>query len=361
MKKQIIFILILLIFSFFSETGRCFEYESFVVYTEWSPKSVLISPDGKKAYVLNLESCSVTVYNTSTRELLYTIYFPQTYGLGWDYETETSIDSIAEKPVEGAFTGNGRYLWISLHNASSVVVYDTSGKGFDPSAYPSTMEVTIKDKDENITYRSLLKIPVERTPKVIAVSPDEKTVAVANWHGLSVSIIDAKKFKVIKTIPVSEVPRGMVFSRDGSLLYVAIMYGDYLEIINTSSWKITGKVKDVGPAPRHLIIDKKGKYIYCSVNQGGNVVKIDTSAGKVVASVYVDSTPRTIEFSPDEKNIYVCSYASNMLYILDTQTFQVIHSLPAGANPVGMDVSPSGEVWVTNQGDGTVSVFKIKY
>jgi len=353
--------LICIIFLFFLMfIVQATEYTSYTLSTEWSPKSVLISPDGKKAYVLNLEACSVTVYNTSTRELIETIYFPQTYATGWDYDAGCVIDSIAENPVEGAFTDNGRYLWISFHNGASVVVFNTQGKGFDPSVYPSTIEATIRGVDESVSYKSLLKIPVGEVPKVIAVSRDEKLVAVANWHGYSISIIDAKKFKVIKTVPVSSIPRGMAFNKDRTLLYVAIMGSDCLEIIDTSTWKVRGKVDGVGSGPRDLIMDSSGKYIYCSVNNDCTLVKIDTSANKVVNSVYTGCQPRTIEFSPDEKLIYVCSYDSNELYAVDIATFQVLDILPTGYNPVGVDVTPSGDVWVTNQGDGTVSVFKIK-
>jgi len=358
MKKAVFLLVVFILFSIFTNSVFANEYNVYTVYTEWSPKSAIVSPDGSNVYVLNLESCSVTVYDTKTRDLIKTIYFPQTYGEGWNYETETPIDSIAQKPVEGAFSGDGRYLWVSFHNDSAVVVYDTTGKGFEPSLHPSTIEATIKHSDGSVTYQSLLRIPVGKTPKIITVSPDEKTVAVSNWHGLSVSIIDAETFKVIKTIPVSEVPRGMVFTPDGKLLYVAIMYETYLEIIDTSTWKITGMVPDTGPAPRDLSIDAKGKYIYCSVNQDYTVVKIDTSTNKVVDSLPVGNRPRTIRFSPDETLLYVCCYGSNKLYIIDVETFTITGSIQTGENPVGADVTPKGTIWITNQGDGTVTVIE---
>ncbi|HPZ06761.1 MAG TPA: cytochrome D1 domain-containing protein [Candidatus Eremiobacteraeota bacterium] len=359
MKKTILFILIsVFIFLISFLHLKASEYECKTLSTEWSPKGVIISPDDKCACVMNLESCSVTVYDTTTLKLIYTIYFPQTYGLGWDYNTEANISSVAQKPVEGAFTGEGRYLWITFHNDSSVVVFDTEENRFDYLIYRDTIKAQIKYPDGTIYYKSLIRIPVERTPKVIAVSPDEKIVAVSNWHSLSVSIIDAKKFTVINTIPVSQIPRGMVFNRKGSFLYVAIMYGNYLEIIDTKNWKIKGRIEGVGSAPRDLIIDKEGRYIYCSANGSYIVSKIDTSKNKVVSYVNVGGGPRTIEFSHDEKLIYVCCYKANRLYVIDVKNFKVIDVLTTGEDPVGVDVCLSGDVWVTNQGDGSISVFQ---
>jgi YVTN family beta-propeller protein len=152
----------------------------------------------------------------------------------------------------------------------------------------------------------------------------------------------------------------MVFNKNGSLLYVAIMYGNYIETVDTFLWKRTGFIYGVGAAPRDLIIDKEGKYIYCSANQGNNIARVDTSKNKVLDALYVGVGPRTLEFSPDEKTIYVCCYRSNRLYVVDVKTFKVIDILPTGLDPVGVAISPSGDIWVTDQGDSTLSVFQHK-
>jgi len=353
-------LIISLLICLFTIPVYSFQYECKTLSTECSPKGVIISPDGKSACVMNLESCSVTVYNTDTRKLIYTIYFPQTYAEGWDYKTESPVDSVAQKPVEAAFTEKGRYLWISLHNDSSVAVFDMEGCRFDYLVYKDTVKARLKYADGSVCDKSYLRVSVGKTPKVISVSPDERRVAVSNWHGKSVSVIDSRSFKVINTIPVSEVPRGMVFNKNGSLLYVAIMYGNYIETVDTFLWKRTGFIYGVGAAPRDLIIDKEGKYIYCSANQGNNIARVDTSKNKVLDALYVGVGPRTLEFSPDEKTIYVCCYRSNRLYVVDVKTFKVIDILPTGLDPVGVAISPSGDIWVTDQGDSTLSVFQHK-
>src|SRR5215207_2830887 len=92
-----------------------------------NPKSVIISPNGKHAYVNNLEGMNTMIINTES------------------YEVEGVIEHTG-KPVEFAFTNGGRYVWISYFRLlekgyprelgvernynypSVVVVYDTLEK-----------------------------------------------------------------------------------------------------------------------------------------------------------------------------------------------------------------------------------------
>lgn len=322
-----------------------------------SPKSVTISDDGKLAYVMNLEACTISVFDTGTHKLVRTISFPQTPARGWDYEKGYEIPSVAEKPVQAAFTHGGKYMWVSLHNAQAVVVFAVDGKGFDPKSHKNTMLATVHEADGKTWWRNMLRIPTGKTPKVLAVSPDGKYVAVSNWHGDSVTVINARTFKPVKTLPVESIPRGMVFSRDGRRLYVGIMGGTQIDVFNTTSWKKSSIISNVGVAPRELILDRAGRFLYSSCNSSCTITKIDATKGKTLASISVGSEPRTIAFSPDERRIYAVCYGSHKLYVVDTEKFKVVDTLSTGENPVGIAVAPSGDIWVTNQSGDSVTLY----
>lgn len=327
------------------------------ISTGASPKSAAISPDGLLAYVMNLEACSVSVFDAITHKLVRTISFPQTPARGYDYKKNCEIPSVAEKPVEGAFTQRGRYLWISFHNGAEVVVFATRGRGFDPRCYKRTVMATVREADGRVWKRSMLAIATGKTPKVIEVSPDEKWVAVSNWHGYSVTIIDAAQMKAVKTLPVSSIPRGMAFSRDSRKLFVGIMGGTQIDVFDTRTWKRRNVIANVGVAPRALILDKAGRYLYASCNASCIITKIDVSRGRVVGAIAVGSEPRTIAFSPDESRIYAVCYGSHKLCVVDTRTFRVVDARRTGENPVGLAVTPAGDVWVTNQSGDSVTLF----
>lgn len=327
------------------------------IQTGASPKSVAIAPDGRLAYVLNLEACSVSVFDTLTHARVRTISFPQTPATGYDYKLNKPIPSVAEKPVEAAFTENGRYLWVSFHNGASVGVFALEGAGFDPHRYPSTMKATVTEADGRVWGRRMLVIPTGQTPKVIEVSRDDAWVAVSNWHGDSVTIIDARRKVAVKTLRVSSIPRGLAFSKDGHKLFVAIMGGSHIEVFRTRDWKRTSIIADVGAAPRHLVLDRAGRNLYASCNSGCVITRIDALRGRITGRVAVGSEPRTVSLSPDESKLYACCYGANRLYVIDARTLRVTGSLSTGENPVGMAVTPLGDIWVTNQSADSVTLF----
>ena len=264
------------------------------IHTGASPKSVAIAPDGRLAYVLNLEACSISVFDTTTHARVRTIQFPQTPAMGYDYKLNQPIPSVAEKPVEAAFTEGGRYLWVSFHNGASVGVFAVQGAGFDPREHARTMNATVTEADGRVWGRRMLVIPTGQTPKVIEVSPDDAWVAVSNWHGDSVTIIDARRKVAVQTLRVSSIPRGLAFSRDGRKLFVAIMGGSHLEVFRTRDWKRTSVIANVGAAPRHLVLDRAGRNLYASCNSACVITRIDTTRGRVTGRVGVGSEPRTV-------------------------------------------------------------------
>ena len=47
-------------------------------------------------------------------------------------------------------------------------------------------------------------------PYGVAVTPDGASVLVANQHGSTLSIIDAKSLKIVAAVPVGRYPEGVV-------------------------------------------------------------------------------------------------------------------------------------------------------
>ena len=66
--------------------------------------------------------------------------------------------------------------------------------------------------------------------------------------------------------------------------------------------------------------------------------------------------PQGIAFNPATKKVYVVDQAHGAVDVIDT-IGQAVHSIPVGAAPVSIAVdSASGKAYVTNAGDGTVTI-----
>lgn len=354
-----------------------------------SPKSVNIAPDGSKFYVNSLEGATTVVFDAATGTELKTIrhiFNEKDHASLWAPESgyykfthyDTDLRTFRGKPVESAFSHGGRYLWVPYYRRS-----------FDLNAQdPSAIAVIDTRKD------SIIRLFETGTlPKMIAVSPDSRRVAVAHWGDntvgyLDISSPDPEKWKHLPPFTVDrkltwdlslEKPvdrdtgsgnalRGTVFTPDGRYLLVACMGGmGGIAVIDTSTDSYLGKLYGMMPNVRHLIISDG--YLYLSINKAGYVQRISladlvkaidamrTSGKKTYTvgsgwqSAKVGAGARTIVASPKGRFIFAACNFSSTVDVVDTHTMKRVLSFPVDSYPVGMDISADGRMlYVTSQG-----------
>jgi len=326
--------------------------------TGGAPKSVEITPDGRFAYVCNLEGGSVWRYDVENRKVVKKIVFHRTPATGYDYKTKKPIPSFAEKPVECAFTDGGKRVWISLHNAEEVVVYcDTC----DTCEVREGRRVRVYDLVDGTSREMYLRsIKVGKTPKIVCSSPDNMWVYVANWHSDNVSVIDARTYEVVKTIPVVRIPRGIVFSQDGKFAYIANMGSVFATKVDVKSGHRKVKNIKVGVNPRHLRISPDGRYLYATLNIPGRFVKVDLETSRVVGDIPIGKKPRGMVLSKDGKFAFVGLYDEDSLAVVDLSGMKVLYKVPTGHKPIGIAITPDGkELWVTNYFENTLFIYRI--
>ena len=97
-------------------------------------------------------------------------------------------------------------------------------------------------------------------------------------------------------------------------------------------------------------------------NLGSNTVSvIDTKTNKVTATIPVGAGPLGVAVSPDGSKVYITNDNDNpgTVAVIGTATNKVIATIPVGDAPFGVAVSPDGgKVYVVNEASnpGTVSV-----
>ena len=327
-----------------------------------APKSVEISPDGSYAAVMNLEGMDFWLISTTTLDLIKKAQFFKTPAQGWDYKARQPINSYAQKPVECDFSEKGRFLWVSLHNAEAVIVYDTT-ETLVPAEQTPNERLRITDFVNNKTYETrVIRIKTGKTPKVIRITPNGKYALVANWHSSSVSVIDTKQYAVIKDVRLGGkagyIPRGIVVSADSAKAYVANMGGGTISVIDLARLEV---VDDI-PAtinPRHIVLCKDQRTLYISDNILGKIIAYDVVAKKKLREVPVGRMARTIALSPDERYIFAVSHEEGKLLVIDTASFEIIYKKDFPF-PMGVAVTPDGkQLWVTSYQLGKVEVFEI--
>lgn len=179
------------------------------------PHGARFSPDGRQAYVANLKSGTVSVIDTADHKEVATI-------------------AAGKGPAQVGFTPDGRHAFVSLSEENAVAVID-----------PVTRKVT-------------RKIGVGTVPIQLYATPDSRTLLVANQGtrkkpGSTVSVIDLATFEVVKTIETGAGAHGVVVDRDGRRAYVSNIYANTVSVIDLAQLKVVHTAR-VGKGPNGISV-----------------------------------------------------------------------------------------------------------
>jgi DNA-binding beta-propeller fold protein YncE len=364
-----------------------------------SPKSVNILNSKNKFYVNSLEGEETAVYDLTTFKKIKIIkhsfnasnqyLFKGDANAGFIYKTKTSnLNYFNGKPVESCFSHNGKYLWITYYRKS----YDANA--IDPSA------VCIIDTDADTIVRVMTTASL---PKMIACSPDSKTIAISHWGDNTVSLIDVssgnpQSFSYLDNIVIDykmnlnfssnakidrdnncgNCLRGTEFTPDNKYILVGKMGGNGIAIIDIEKRKYLGTVTGMKTNMRHLLI--KDSMLYLSSNKYGYVqktllydfVNYFSTTSKMGAynkwqNAFVGIGARTISIDPSGKYLFAAVNNESKVSIVRTSDMKVLASCNADSYPVGMDMSEDGKTLIvtaqgkTGGGGNSVMVFKVNY
>lgn len=282
---------------------------------------------------------SVTFYDAQSMELVATT--PDSVNLK-DFGFDEYSGQYKGAPVEGAFSPDGKYLYVTN--------YAMYGKGF----YREGTDIcNPQDKyDRSFLYRidlstkkidAIYKVGV--VPKVVKVSPDNKYILVSNWCSYDLSVISVEKQKVIKTIYIGAYPRGIAISKDSKQAYVAQMGGSDVHAIDLTNF--TKRKLNVGSNPRALVLSPDNNTLYATLNLSGKVIAFDLAQEKVTKGVKTGLATRSLALSTDGAFLYVVNYKSATVSKIKTDDFSVVKTKKICSEPIGITYeSTVNRVWV---------------
>ena len=228
-------------------------------------------------------------------------------------------------------------------------------------------------------------------PKSVRSSSDGVVSAHNMMYRHSVTVYDAKTFKLIHTIPDSVslkdfgfsnysgnykgAPVEGTFSPDGKYLYVSnyAMYGkgfnkegtdtcspangydkSFVYRINRSNYQIDA-VYPVGSVPKVVEVTPDNKYVLVANWCSYTVSVISVEKNKVVKTVKIGRYPRGIAINNDSTKAYVAEMGGNRIHVIDLQDFTTTY-IPIGSNPRAIVLSPDNSMmYVTMNLSGKVA------
>ena len=305
-----------------------------------SAHSMSLSSDGTKLYVVinNFElnqntpgqgTPAVAVISTTHPALINTISdysaviktfgvsSATPFGFGFGIASSTAVSPDGKKRyvtdvfntyhAEGVYKKNeGNVLWsIPTENAQQNNLSAASNQDHLPGLPAGFKLVPIGNGPPGPFERGPLRLhklvpnsfnvyPVGHNPEDVAVSPDSRTVYVANGGDNTVSVISAANETVAATIPVGVWPKGIAVSPDGSTVYVvnhgngANGFQGTVSVISTATNKVIGTIR-VGHGPVGIVVSGKPTepaqdiYIRTDANRDGTITFADKDADETTS------------------------------------------------------------------------------
>jgi YVTN family beta-propeller protein len=195
--------------------------------------------------------------------------------------------------------------------------------------------------------------------------PAPARIYVTNQLDNTASVIDGRSHRVVATVRVGVSPAQMAVSPDRKSVYIANTGSDTVSVLNTGTNTVARTISlPRRSSPVDVALSPSGRFLYTADGGANRVSVLDTRSRRVVASVRVGTQPLSLAVAPDGKTVYAANSGSGDVSVIDARTNRVLRAISTGRFPSGVAVTPDGaSVYVTNElsgvtvidaGDGTV-------
>jgi YVTN family beta-propeller protein len=246
------------------------------------PAGIVFSSDGKTAYVALNGANTVAVIDAESHQI----------------ERQIPVDLA---PLFVKLSRDGKTLYVSNRGghapAEGARIAYSAGVAMATDAHGAVLDGTVSIID--LASDRVQSRTVGRAPTSIALSPDGKTLAIANSHSDSVSLLDTANLNVT-TIPVptmpdhllGTVPTAAIFSPDGRWLYVAAALNNAVIVLERhgSGYRVAGAIP-TGWFPGALGFDSHNNLTVLNIKGRGNTAAVRvTNAPKGASAVGAHNT-----------------------------------------------------------------------
>ncbi len=294
--------------------------------------------------------------------------------------TQTAGPGRSERLALVASEADGNVVVVDL-NAEKVVKTLPTGKVPHAMAIAPGGRIFVNNRGSNeltvidgMAVAVTGAVPLPATSFQLAMSPDEKTLAVAYKDALKLSLVDVASNAVVKTIEAGKPPAGgfkgvmmkhPYWSSDGRFVYVADAANKAIVKIDVAQGAVA-KVLNIDGMNHYLHPSPDGKLLY-AVNEkrggGASLTLIDAATDAIVKDLAVPLAEGEKglghhgAFTRDGRHFLYCNEGGQAVSVLDTAKQAWVKTIRTGKGPGHAALSPDGkQFFVVHHHDGVVTV-----
>ncbi|HWA78732.1 MAG TPA: PQQ-dependent catabolism-associated beta-propeller protein [Acetobacteraceae bacterium] len=285
-----------------------------------------------------------------------------------------------QRPRGFDLTSDGKRLLVCLGDSNRIDILDTaSWKVLGSINTPDPEYAALRQPGNNPLYVSnennalvtvwdintqkmLVQMPTGVEPEGMAVSPDGQVIVNTTETTSMAQFFSYGSGKNIGNVLVPPRPRWAAFTHDGSEVWVSSELGGTVTVIDAKTFKVLDTIHFVVEGLRSTFIQPVGinitrddKRAFVCLGPANRVAVVDVPERKVLSYVstgskvfdatvrkylLVGQRPWHAGFTPDEKYLLTANGLSNDVSVIDVTRLRVVNTVSVGQQPWMVLVSP---------------------
>jgi YVTN family beta-propeller protein len=202
----------------------------------------------------------------------------------------------------------------------------------------NSLDADISVIDAN-TWAEIKRIPTGKEPHHLYLSPDEKSLIVANASGDSLTFLDPRTAAVQRTIKGTLDPYHLRFSPDMKWFVTAANRLNHVDVYHwqpqTPELIKLAKRIATSKTPSHMWIDSKSTTAYLTMQDSDEWIAVDLSTQSIRWRFATGDMPADIYVTPDDKFAFIGLTASDGVQVFDvsagsSQLPKWVKTIPTG-------------------------------
>ena len=210
-----------------------------------------------------------------------------------------------------------------------------------------------------VDWTEKLRIPTGKEPHHIYMTPDEKSVIVANSAGDSLTFLNPKTAEVQRVVYGIIDPYQLQFSRDMKWFVTA---GNRLNHVDVYRWdgkelKLAKRIAS-GKTPSHIWIDNTSTIAYVTMQDSDEMIAVDLPTQTIRWRVATGAMPADIYGIHNDKTLLVGLTGSDGVQVFDVAGTEpkLVGKIPTGKGAHAFRSAGDGKsVFVSNRVANTIS------
>ena len=278
------------------------------------PEDIVITADGRTAYVGNAGDDTITVLDLAALKAVRTLSHPRLQPLP---------QNSAPVPFGLAVSPDGQKLYVAGRAHGVLLIMSTAGQ-------------------------VLGEVPVAHISSV-AISPDGSRVFAVSYQSQKLVAIDTRSNAVIGSVAAGAQPKGISFTPDGKTLILGLVQHDAVQFIDTQTLAVKAVIGP-GRSPQSSAVSTDGQLAFVGTRDviDGNVlshiavVDLRNDRYRRAQSYLVGTMLQRVAVSSDGAYLYATCRSfydpEGSLAVMDLRTMELVQFVAAGAKALGIAI-----------------------